>query len=226
MTQPPQQPGWSPDPYGQPQPYGQPPQGTPGYGQPPYGQPVPPPQQQPFPEQGFPGQQGQFGQQPGYGAPPGYPPPGFRPVGEEQPKRRRTGLIVTLVIVLVAVGAGIGGYFVFFHKSDQEVATEAVSGFAQAYTSLAHSMSASDLAKVKTYLCAKDQQAVQSIYESEKQNGGADATFSLTTTGTTTTGNTGTFSLTIKDKDSPPQSHKGNLVKQGDQWLVCNTLSQ
>jgi hypothetical protein len=216
MTQPPPPPGWSPDPYGQPQPYGQPPQGAPGYGQ-----------QQPLPGQGFPGpgQQGQFGQQPEY-APPGYLPPGFRPADEQQPpKRRRTGLIVTLVVVLVAVGAGIGAYYLFFHKSDQQVADQVVSGFAQSYTSLAHSMSAGDLAKVKTYLCAKDQQAVQTIYDSERQTGGADATFSLTTTGTRTSGSTGSFSLVIKDKNSPPVSHRGSLVKQGSQWLVCNTLS-
>jgi hypothetical protein len=196
---------------------------------PPPGQPTP---GQPTAAQPFPGQPGQFGQQPFDGpqpfesAQPGYLPPGFRPVDAESPKPKRKGLIISLVIVLVAIGVGIGAYFVFFHKSDQQTADEVVTGFAQAYTSLAHSMSTSDLAKVKTYLCAKDQQAVQAIYNNEKQSGGADSTFSLTTSGTRTSGTVGSFSLTIRDKNSPPQSHEGGLVKQGDQWLVCDTLSQ
>ncbi len=133
---------------------------------------------------------------------------------------------MTLLVVVLAIGAGIGGYFVFFHKSDQQTADQVVSGFATAYTSLAHSMSPGDLAKVKTYLCTKDQQAVQTIYDNEKQAGGADATFSLTASGTKTNGNVGTFSLVITDKTAQPQKHSGNLVKQGDAWLVCDTLSQ
>jgi hypothetical protein len=133
-------------------------------------------------------------------------------------------VIGVVVAVVVLIGAGVGGYVVFFHKSDAQVADEVVTGFAQAYTSLAHTMSAADLAKVKGYLCTRDQQAVQSIYDNEKNTGGTDSSFSLTTSNTTTNGAAGTFSLTIRDRDAKPTTNKGNLVKQNGTWLVCDTL--
>jgi hypothetical protein len=222
MTHPPQQPGsYGPQgPYGppNPNPYGPPPQGPYGSQQPtPYGQPPP-------------------GQQPPYGQPPyGQQPPPYGyvgPPGYGQPPKKRTGLVVGIVIaVVVAIGAGIGAYFVFFHNggngrnsanaTPQQVAT----GFAQSYTSLAHTLSTDDLAKVKTYLCAKDQTAVQAIYDHEKAANGADQTFVMTASGAATTGNTGTFTVVIKDRSNQPVSHKGSLVRQNSQWLVCNTLS-
>jgi hypothetical protein len=86
-------------------------------------------------------------------------------------------------------------------------------------------MSATDLAKVKKFLCAKDQQAMQGIYDHEKAGGGPDASFSLTASGTRTNGNAGSFTLVIKDKGAAPQTDKGIILKQNDQWLVCDTLS-
>jgi hypothetical protein len=145
------------------------------------------------------------------------------------PPKRRTGLIVGIVIaVVVAVGAGTGAYLLFFHKSGTEALSpdDVVSGFAQSYTALAHSMSAGDLTKAKVYLCAKDQTALQGIYDREKRGGGADASFSLAKSGAVTTnGTTGTFTLVVKDRGSAPETQKGSLVKQDDKWLVCNTLS-
>ncbi|MFG2144940.1 hypothetical protein ACGFRG_12170 [Streptomyces sp. NPDC048696] len=95
-----------PGPYGgqpqQPGPYGQqpptPPYGQPGQPQPGYGYPQQAPQgvppQQPY---GYPPQQPQYGQQPPYGAP--MPP---------APAKKKTGLIVTAVVVAVAViGGGV-----------------------------------------------------------------------------------------------------------------------
>ncbi|WP_051766102.1 hypothetical protein [Saccharothrix syringae] len=92
---------WQPqqNPYGQPQqggypqtgPQGHPQQGYPQQGQPPQGFP-----QQGYPQQGFPQQQ--YGQQ--YGQPPiGY-------VGGEPPKKKRTGLVVTAVVAVLALAAG------------------------------------------------------------------------------------------------------------------------
>ncbi|CAM5325837.1 hypothetical protein GCM10010329_38860 [Streptomyces spiroverticillatus] len=109
----PQQPnpyGAQPGPYGQPQP----PQGQPGYG---YPQQAPPaqgygyPQQQPQAPYGQP--QPQYGQQPPYGQPP-QAPYGQQPYpGGPEPKKKKTGLIVGLAVVLVAAGAG--AYFAFFN---------------------------------------------------------------------------------------------------------------
>jgi hypothetical protein len=108
--QPPQQ----PNPYGgqQPGPYGQP-QGPPGYGYPPqapppqaygYPQQAPPPQGYGYPQQGSP-------QQPPYGQQPPQGPYGQQPYpGGPEPKKKRTGLIVTLAVAVVAA-AGAGAYF-------------------------------------------------------------------------------------------------------------------
>jgi hypothetical protein len=178
------------------------------YGQPPSYEP-PPSYQQPQPY--------------GYVGPPGYGQP---------PRKKRTGLIVGIVIaVVVLIGGGIGAYFVFFVKggngqnSANATPEQVVAGFAQSYTSLAHSLSADDLAKVKSYLCAKDQAAVQAIYDHEKNANGADKTFTMTASGAATTGTTGTFSLMITDHGNQPVSHKGRMVRQNSQWLVCNTLA-
>ncbi|MFE6972963.1 hypothetical protein [Streptomyces sp. NPDC057682] len=116
-------------PQGQPGPYGGPPQGQPGpYGQQqpgPYGQQ--PPQGQPgygYPQQapqGVPQQQPGYGypqpQQPGpYGQQPPTPPYGGQPVYGQQPgfppaePKKKTGLIVAVSVVALAVIAG-GVYF-------------------------------------------------------------------------------------------------------------------
>ncbi|EMD24929.1 hypothetical protein [Amycolatopsis azurea] len=88
--------------YGQGSGYGPPPGpgGQPGYGPPQPGAPgYGPPQ---------PGQPG-YGQQPPYGQPPGYGPPGYGP----PPKKKKTGLIVGLIVGgVVLLGLGIpGGIF-------------------------------------------------------------------------------------------------------------------
>jgi hypothetical protein len=104
-----------PNPYGgQPGPYGQQqPQGQPGYG---YPQQAPPAQ----PQYGYPQQapqQPQYGQQPpnpyGQQQPP-QGPYGQQPYpgGGEPPKKKKTGLIVGLAVVVAA--AGTGAYFLFF----------------------------------------------------------------------------------------------------------------
>jgi hypothetical protein len=171
-----------------------------------------------------------------YGQPPPYgyaePPPGYvGPPGYGPPQRkRRTGLVVGVVLaVVVLIGAGIGAYFVFFHQSGQNSANatpqQVVTGFAQSYTSLAHSLSTDDLAKVKSYLCATDQTAVQAIYDHEKSANGADKTFTMTASGAATSGTTGSFTLKITDHGNQPEPHKGGLVRQNSRWLVCNTLA-
>jgi hypothetical protein len=99
-------------PYGQPSPYGQqPPYGHPSYGQQPTYGPPSYGQQPPYGPSGY-------GQQPGYGRPPGQQPP-YGPYGQQVPPawqpggqppkrdRRRTGLIVALAAVGLAIAAGV-----------------------------------------------------------------------------------------------------------------------
>jgi hypothetical protein len=105
----PNQGGWPQQP--QPQPgYGQqPPQPQPGYGQQPppgYGQPDQYPgygQQPQQPTQQYPGQYGQQQQQQQY---PGYQPGAF-PGGDQATPRKRTGLIWTIVVLVVVVAAAV-----------------------------------------------------------------------------------------------------------------------
>jgi hypothetical protein len=164
----------------------------------------------------------------------GYPqpaalPPGYRVADEVVPRQRRTGLIVGLAVAVVAaVGAGTAAYLLFFHKPNAEALSpdQVVSGFAHSYTALAHSMSPADLTRAKVYLCDKDQVALQGIYDHERATGGADSSFSLTTSGpVSTNGNTGTFTLMITDKGAESQHQQGTLAKQNGRWLVCGTLS-
>ncbi|WEH41818.1 hypothetical protein [Streptomyces sp. AM 2-1-1] len=126
--------GQQPGPYGQqPGPYGQqPPQGgQPGYGYPQQAPQGVPPQQPPPPQGGQPGygypQQGQqpgpYGQQPPtppYGGQQAYPgQPGQPPF--DQPRKKRTGLIVAAAVVALAVIAG-GAYLLNSGGSNGDVA--------------------------------------------------------------------------------------------------------
>ncbi|MGW4110995.1 flagellar basal body protein FliL [Actinosynnema sp. NPDC004786] len=92
-------------------PYGQP-QG--GYPQQPGGYPQTGPQpQQGFPQGGYPqtGPQGfaqpqHPGQQPGFGQQPPYGQPPYGFAGGEPPKKKRTGLVITAVVAVLALAAG------------------------------------------------------------------------------------------------------------------------
>lgn len=104
--------------YGQPAPpsgYGQQPYGQPappsGYGRPAYGQPAPPSGYgQPAPPSGY--GQPTYGQPapPSYPMAPGYPQPGQPPFAPLPERKSHTGLIVTIVsIVVVVLAACVGG---------------------------------------------------------------------------------------------------------------------
>ncbi|MGW7095161.1 hypothetical protein [Streptomyces sp. NPDC054874] len=107
--------GQQPGPYGAPPPQG-PPQGQPGYGYPqqapqgvppqqpnPYGQPQQPQQGYGYPQAQQPGPYGQQPPAPPYGGQPGYD-------GQPQQPKKKTGLIVGVAVVALAVIAG-GVYF-------------------------------------------------------------------------------------------------------------------
>jgi hypothetical protein len=176
-----------------------------------------------------PQQPGSYGSyDPGGSAPYGAPPPlGY--VGPPPP-RRRTGLVVGIVIgAVVLIGAGTGAYYLFFRADTGRPGADAtpaqvVSGFAQSYTSLAHTLSTDDLARVRTFLCAKDQDAVQVIYDHQKGANGVDASFSMRASGVTVKGDGGTFVIVIDDRGRASAPHRGNLVRQNQRWLVCDTL--
>lgn len=133
MTYPPPPPG-APGYGGQPQPGCGAPQPQPGYGapqpQPGYGQPQPPPGYgQPAPGQwapppGPPGAPGPFGA-PGAGGPGGYGTGAYPPAGP--PPKKRTGLIVGLVALVVVLGLiGAALAFVVLRSDDSSAALPGV----------------------------------------------------------------------------------------------------
>lgn len=109
----PQQP---PQNWGTPQ--GTPPQGwgtPPGTPQstPPQGMGMPP--QQPMPGMWQPGDTGQFQQYPGQ--PPIQYPIGQYPIGQPPQRKRRSGLIIGVVVAVVVAAGGVGTWFAFSHAS-------------------------------------------------------------------------------------------------------------
>jgi hypothetical protein len=124
--------GWPQQPPPQQPPPGRPQFPPPQYQQPYGGQPNP---GQPYPGQPYPGQP--YGAQPGQ---PPYPtmqyPIGQGPYGPQpaQPKRKRTGLVVGVIVAVVVLAAGgLGTYFAFGRSSaagsasPQDAATKLVS---------------------------------------------------------------------------------------------------
>ncbi|MFI5742811.1 hypothetical protein ACIA9I_31095 [Streptomyces anulatus] len=118
--------GQQPGPYGAPPPQG-PPQGQPGYGYPqqapqgvppqqpnPYGQPQQPQQGYGYPQAQQPGPYGQQPPAPPYGGQPGYD-------GQPQQPKKKTGLIIGVSVVALAVIAG-GVYFLTSGGGNSDVA--------------------------------------------------------------------------------------------------------
>lgn len=135
-----------------------------------------------------------------------------------------------MVAVLVLIGAGIGAYLVFFRPTGAQAAgntdpQQVVAGFAQSYTSLAHTLSTGDLARVKGYLCTSDQQAMQVIYDHQKALNDTDRSFSMRASDTRVTGTQGTFTIVITDQGTSSRPRVGKLVRQNQGWLVCDTVS-
>lgn len=163
-------------------------------------------------------------QQPGsYEPPDPFGPGPFDHSGHVRP-RRATGRIVGFVVaIIVAMGAGIGGYLLFF-RTDTLSANQVASGFAHSFTSLAHSMSAGDLTQVDTFLCARDRKAVQSIYQRQQAKGGPDRSFSMVASGVRTNGEIGSFTILVTDQGAT-RKEPGNLVRQQDKWVVCDTVA-
>src|SRR5205823_4282350 len=119
--------------------------------------------------------------------------------------------------------------FLFFHhpaaqSTSGQTPAQVATNFAQAYTALAHTLSAADLAKTKQFLCSEDQTRLQSLYDLQKRSGHGDNTLSLKVSNVTTNGTQGTFQLTVVDGGQTTH-RSGNLVNNSSRWLVCNTLS-
>jgi hypothetical protein len=140
-------------------------------------------------------------------------------------------VIGIVIAVVVLVGAGTGAYYLFFRHGDSPAGTanatpqQVVSGFAQAYTSLAHTLATDDLAKVDSYLCAADQSAMQVIYQHQKGTNSTDASFSMRTSDVSVQGAKGTFLIVISDVGGASAPRQGNLVRQNQRWLVCHTVA-
>lgn len=132
--------------------------------------------------------------------------------------------------VLLLIGAGIGAYYVLFHRDDTAAARNTdpaavVRGFVTAYTSLAHTLSTADLTTVDGYLCPTDQAAMRTIYDHQKALHSADPSFSMRASDVAVSGAAGTFLITVTDQGSTTAPRQGRLVRQDGGWLVCDTVA-
>ena len=251
MTYPPQQPyGGQPDPYNQggqgQQPYGQqPPPNTGGFNQPqdPYGQ-------QPQQPGGYPGYQGQPGQpgqtgpygyppqgQPGPGGPQGPygPPPGYDGYGTPPggPKKR-TGLIIGIIVaVVVLIGGGIGAYFLFSGSSPDSIAQRAAQLMSESY---GKDVTEYPIDQFREGLCVKDIEALQKRVDSEKKRKETNTRTTTPRSSTATTakfvvkevkaeGETGkvTFERTLSrtGSEDKKQDFTYDLVTEDGDWKIC-----
>jgi hypothetical protein len=212
-------------------------------GQPPYGEPGQPGYGQPYPQQGGQG----YPQQGGYPPPggQGYPPPqGYQPQGGpggyppgyqgyQPPKKRRTGLIVgLLVLVLVIAGAVAAGVVLTVQgktplASDEKKIEVAIHDF---YDTLGSHGFAAAAAKA----CAADRAEFDTLSEDQKKEFDSakidvkiDKIDDIVVTGDRATAKiTGKLTLTIPgetpDTDTGTTEH---LRKEDGKWKVCSAES-
>ncbi|WP_433194998.1 hypothetical protein ACQP1G_40110 [Nocardia sp. CA-107356] len=222
-------------PFGQPQEPGQagygqpyPPQGGQGYPQqggypPPGGQGYPPPGGQGYAPQGAPGY-------PPPGGPVGYPP-GYQ--GYQPPKKRRTGLIVGLVVLVVVIAGAVGAGVTLTVQgktplaSDEKKIEVAIHDF---YDTLGSDGFAAAAAKA----CAADRAEFDTLTDEQKKefdtakvDVSIDKIDNIVITGDRATARiTGKLTLTIPgenpDTDTGTNEH---LRKEDGKWKVCSAES-
>ncbi|MFI7670078.1 hypothetical protein [Nocardia sp. NPDC049526] len=209
-------------------------------GQPPFGEPPQGPGQQPYgyPQQGGSGYPQQGGYPPpggpGYGPQQGYPPPGgYQQPGYPPPKKRRTGLIIgLLVLVLVIAGAVAAGVVLTVQgktplASDEKKIEVAIHDF---YDTLgSHGFAA---AAAKT--CAADRAEFDTLSEEQRKEFDTakvevdiDKIDDIVITGDRATARiTGKLTLTLPgetpDTDTGTTEH---LRKEDGTWKVCSAES-
>ncbi|MEV5838495.1 hypothetical protein [Nocardia sp. NPDC052112] len=218
-------------PQGAGQPYGYPQQGGAGYPQQ-GGQGYPQQGGQGYPQQGGQGYPQQGGQ--GYGPPQGYPPPGgHQQSGYLPPKKRRTGLIIgLLVLVLVIAGAVAAGVVLTAQgktplASDEKKIEVAIHDF---YDTLGKQGFAAAAAKA----CAADRAEFDTLTEEQKKEFDTakvevsiDKIDNVVITGDRATARiTGKLTLTVPgetpDTDTGTTEH---LRKEDGKWKVCSAES-
>jgi NTF2-like N-terminal transpeptidase domain len=202
-------------PYRQPPPYGQPPQAP--YNQPPYGQP----------------QQVPFGQQPTqYMAPAGRPPYGVPPgptyAAEQQPKPRRRGRVLWIVlgIIVVLVLACIGGAIALFNFVTNNGATNTVN---QYYTAVEQQ----DYATAYTYLDSSGiglngQALTQALYIQANQTidfaKGKVSSYAITSTSNNSNNGVNTAAITVSvTRNGQSYDVHLQLRQESNGWKIVQT---
>ncbi|WP_227998783.1 Rv0361 family membrane protein [Nocardia australiensis] len=196
-------------------------------GQPPYGQPQ------------VPGQPG-YPQQPGqpYGYPPqgghGYPPPGYTSQGNPQPpEKKRTGLIIGLVVlVLVVAGAITAGVVLTVQgrtplASDEKKIEVAIRDF---YDTLSND----GFAAASAVACAADKadfeamnQEGKSTYDSADISVTINKVDNVVINGDRATAHIdGKFTMSVAGEDAQTDnSTEERLKKEDGTWKVCASVS-
>jgi hypothetical protein len=240
MTYPPQPPGPPQGPYGPPppggpqDPYNQGPYGQDPYNQGPYGQD--PYNQGPYNQGPNPYQQ----QQPWAAGPPGYPmgPP---------PKKPRTGLIATLIIVaILVVGGGGVGLYLLLNKDDAGEGSGQGGGegggaraAAQTYVvELEKTLNTPpqdiDLAKLKPVTCGDDFARMQDELADAKDTGqsrsaepGAEHKIRIRMKDFERTSDGATFTMTERVSGvEDTESKNMTVAKEDGDWKVCGAYGK
>ncbi|WP_063046704.1 Rv0361 family membrane protein [Nocardia pseudovaccinii] len=208
-------------------------------GQPPFGAPQGQPQQPyGYPQQGGPGYPQQGGYPPpggpGYGPQQGYPPPGsYQQPGYPPPKKRRTGLIIgLLVLVLVIAGAVAAGVVLTVQgktplASDEKKIQAAIHDFydtleSNGFAAAAGKACAADRAEFDTLT---DEQKKE--FDTAKIEVSIDKIDDIVVTGDRATARiTGKLTLTVPgetpDTDTGTTEH---LRKEDGKWKICSAES-
>ncbi|MCT2583600.1 Rv0361 family membrane protein [Actinophytocola gossypii] len=197
------------------------------------------PPQQPGPY----GQQGPWGQpqgQPPYQQPPSQTPPwlangpeGF-PSFDQEPKKSRTGLIVTLVVVglLVLGGGGFGVWMLMSNEDDSgggggdgggDARTAAEAYVRELEKTVNTDLADIDLGPMEAVTCADDFERMEREIGDAKDAGqtGPSGTIEVGMEDFQSTENEGSFTLTQTVDGEPGADTDMTLAKEDGAWKVC-----
>ncbi|WP_280184145.1 hypothetical protein [Nocardia cyriacigeorgica] len=205
-------------------------------GQPPHGQQPPYGQQLPYGQQPYGQQPPPYGQQPQYGPQPGQYPPqgGFQQPGgypPQQPPKKKTGLIVGLVVLALVVVGGITTGIVLTMQGKTPLASDEKQ-IENSIREFYDTMENEGIIAAAELSCAADRAEFDKASQSEKDmmdkasfSIDIDKVDNVVITGDKATAKvTGTFSISMPGEDStePENTSDETLAKEDGKWKICS----
>jgi hypothetical protein len=190
-----------------------------------------------------PQQPGPYGQPDPYGQQPPWTAPGAYPVGPP-PRKPRTGLIASLIIVgiLVLGGGGVGLYFLTKGSVESGAPGPGPAGgddpraVAERFADFVERGANSDgedvdPAELEPIVCAEDYRTAEKEIKRDQQRratstrkptkrAGTDR-YEATVSDVKVEGDRGTFAVSLRRGDDKPQDRTFDLLRSGGNWQVC-----